>query len=331
MMVPAAAPVPGSGTLAGAVARLEELVERGRRHPRALARADLRDLPIVYRRAITALAEARARDVPIAQLARLERVLIAAHGLLYAPEPPRLGRAFAALLREIPEVVKRSGRALALAIGICALGGLWGYAVIRADPARAIALLSPELIENARNFKGGPTRAGDPLYGVFYFTNNAKVALTVYALGASFGLGTVVILLYNGIVLGGTLALVLSAGASSRFFSFVLAHGGIEMLAIFIAAAAGLEMGYAMLRPGWKRRGDALRDAAHATLPMALGAALLLSVAGLVEGWISPKPLAIATKALIGGSLLGAALLYLILGGRAHRRATGRAVLADGV
>ena len=302
--------------LAGLVERLERLVAQGRRNPRALERADLREMPTVYRRVSAALAEARARGIPSDQLGRVERVLIAAHGMLYAPEPPRLGRAFIELLREIPAEVRRSSRAIALAIALCACGGVWGYLVVRREPANAVALLSQELIDNAHGFKSAPARAGDPLYGVFYFTNNAKVALTVYALGASFGLGTLLIMLYNGIVLGGTLAIVLSAGASARFFSFVLPHGGIEMLSIFIAAAAGLRMGHAMLRPGSRRRGDALRDAARATLPMAIGSALFLSVAGLIEGWISPMPLPIAAKAAIGATLLAGSLIYLSMGGR---------------
>jgi uncharacterized membrane protein SpoIIM required for sporulation len=307
--------------LSGLVERLEGLVEQGRRNPRALARADLREMPTVYRRVSAALAEARARGVPSDQLGRVERVLIAAHGMLYAPEPPRLGRAFVALLREIPGEVRRSLRPVALAVALCAAGAIWGYLTIRHEPADAVALLSQELIDNAHGFKTAPGRHGDPLYGVFYFTNNARVALTVYALGAGFGLGTLLLLLYNGIVLGGTLAIVLSAGASARFFSFVLPHSGIEMLSIFIAAAAGLRMGHAMLRPGARRRADALRDAARATLPLAVGSALFLSVAGLVEGWISPMPLPIAVKATIGATLLAASLAYLSIGGRRGRRA----------
>ncbi len=310
-----------AGSLARAVARLEVLVDQGRHNPRALTREDLRDLPIVYRRVSAALAEARARHVPTDQLARVERVLISAHGMLYAPEPPRLGRALIDLIREIPDVVWRARRSLALAIGLCALGAVWGYWTVRREAANAVAVLSPELIENARGFKDMPKRDGDPIYGVFYFTNNARVAFTAYALGATFGIGTLIIMLYNGVILGGTLAIVLSSGASPRFFSFVVGHGGIEMLAIFIAAAAGFEMGHAMLRPGWKRRSDALRDAARATLPMALGSAMLLSVAGLVEGWISPKALPFSTKASLGATLLGLTLLYLVVGRRRAPRA----------
>ena len=78
-------------SLAKAVARLDVLVDQGRRNPRALTRDDLRDLPIVYRRVSAALAEARAHNAPSDQLARIERVLISAHGMLYAPEPPRPG------------------------------------------------------------------------------------------------------------------------------------------------------------------------------------------------------------------------------------------------
>jgi uncharacterized membrane protein SpoIIM required for sporulation len=310
-------------SLAKAVARLEVLVDQGRRNPRALTRADLLDLPVVYRRVSAVLAEARARGVPTDQLARVERVLISAHGMLYAPEPPRLGRALIDLIREVPDVVWRARRSVVLAFALCALGTVWGYWTVRREAANAVAVLSPELIENARGFKDPLKREGDPIYGVFYFTNNSRVAFTAYALGATFGIGTLLSMLYNGVILGGTLAIVISSGASPRFFSFIVGHGGIEMLAIFIAAGAGFEMGHAMLRPGWKRRSDALRDAARATLPMALGASMLLAVAGLVEGWVSPKPLPFAAKATLGATLLGLALLYLVIGRRRGPSARG--------
>ena len=129
-------------------------------------------------------------------------------------------------------------------------------------------------------------------------------------------------MLFNGVVLGGTLAIVLSSGASPRFFSFVVGHGGIEMLAIYRRRRRASRWGARRWRPGWKTRSDALRDAARATLPMALGASMLLAVAGLVEGWISPKPLPFAAKATLGATLLGLALLYLVVGRR--RRAGQR-------
>jgi uncharacterized membrane protein SpoIIM required for sporulation len=302
--------------LANPVERLSVIVTLGQKSPRSLTRADLRALPTLYRRVSSALAEARARGVPNEQLVRVERLLIAAHGVLYAPTAPRLGTAFADLLIGFPVVVRSSLRSVVVAALLVVVGGLWGYAEVRRDAGNAVALLSPELIDNARAFNGSHGREGDPIYGVFYFTNNAKVALTAYALGATFGLGTVLVLLFNGIVVGGTLAIVLASGGSARFFSFLLPHSGLELLAIFIAAAAGLEMGQAMLRPRWQTRSAALRDAARATLPMALGASVLLVLAGLLEGWVSPKPMPPVIKAGIGVTALASALVYLWRGGR---------------
>src|SRR6185369_3319018 len=71
------------GTAAAAlVARLESLAERARRNPRALSRAERRELPVVYRQVSAVLAEARARGASGDLLARVERVMIAAVGTL---------------------------------------------------------------------------------------------------------------------------------------------------------------------------------------------------------------------------------------------------------
>jgi uncharacterized membrane protein SpoIIM required for sporulation len=142
------------------------------------------------------------------------------------------------------------------------------------------------------------------------------VALTAYALGATFAVGTVLILLFNGVLLGATGAVVATTGSPRVFLSFILPHAGVELAAILFAAAAGLQMGGALIRPGWRKRRDAFLFAARESLPLALGATLLLIVAGVVEGWISPKPLPIAVKAAIGGTLDVLLLVYLFLPNR---------------
>jgi uncharacterized membrane protein SpoIIM required for sporulation len=167
--------------------------------------------------------------------------------------------------------------------------------------------------ENAEHFRDDqPSGSGHPVYGVFYFTNNARVALTAYALGATFAVGTVLILLFNGVVLGATGAVVAATGSPQAFLSFVLPHSGIELAAILFAAAAGLQMGGALIKPGWRKRRDAFLFAARESLPLALGATALLVVAGIVEGWISPKPFPLALKAVIGGTLNVLLLIYLL-------------------
>jgi uncharacterized membrane protein SpoIIM required for sporulation len=298
---------------------LEQLDARGMKK---LSRAELRELPALYRNVVSDLAEARARGLPAQEARRLEALVLRGHAILYAPDPPRLGGALAELLREFPHEVRRSLRPLALAMALFLSGGVLGYAEVQRDPASAAVLLPGALGENAEeSFQpSGPARDGDPLYGALYFTNNARVALNTYALGASFGVGTVLMLLFNGTVIGATIAVVAAEGSTRAFWSFVLPHGGIEIAAISFAAAGGLRIGAGMLFPGSLPRGQSLARAARASLPLALGAALVLAVAGLVEGWISPLPFSLAGKAALGIGLDLALLAYLLIGQRAWRR-----------
>ena len=284
-----------------------------RRSPRRLKRADLRDFPALYRRLVSELAEARARNMPVERLAELEALVVRAHALLYAPRPVRLGSAVRQLVVSFPAAVRQSSRYVALAVALLFGGVIWGYLEVGRDPSNAAVFLPGQLQENAEESfqEGGTPREGDPIYGVFYFVNNARVAFNAFALGATFGVGTVLILLFNGIILGATFALVGMFGSARVFWSFVSPHAGVEMAAIVIAAAGGLRIGDSLLRPGWQRRRDAFARGAREALPLALGSSLLLLVAGFVEGWISPVPFPLATKVMIGGLLDALLIVFL--------------------
>ncbi|HUB05364.1 MAG TPA: stage II sporulation protein M [Myxococcales bacterium] len=302
---------------AAAAALAEVLGPVEQKRAATLTREQLRSLPARYRRAVAELAEARAAGVSPARLADLEAVVVHAHGLLYAPEPVHLGAELWRILVEFPRAARRFGGAAGLAALLIAAGAVWGWAEVRRDPTAAAVLLSQSLEVNAESFqKDFSPRAGDPVYGAFYFTNNARVALAAYALGATFGAGTVLLMLFNGVVLGATIAIVAAHGSLVALLSYVLPHSGVEMTAIVFAAAAGLHMGRGLLVPGWRTRRDALAAAARESLPLALGSAALLVVAGVTEGWIAPMALPLWMKATVGGVLDALLLAYLLLPGR---------------
>jgi uncharacterized membrane protein SpoIIM required for sporulation len=304
-------------SLATAVQRLEK-TGLGK-----LSREELLALPAEYRRAVAELAEARARGVRAERLEQLEAIVVHAHGLIYTPERTHLGVALWRVLVSFPIAARRFGALAALATALLVAGGVWGFVEVRRDPTAASVLLSGALQVNAESFQKDLTpRAGDPVYGAFYFTNNARAALTAYALGATFGIGTALILIYNGVILGATIAIVAAHGSLEALFSYVLPHSGVELTAIILAAAAGLRMAKRMIAPGWLRRRDALAQAALESLPLAVGSAALLVVAGLTEGWISPMPWPIEVKAAIGAGLDLLLVLYLLLPGRQPKSAS---------
>lgn len=297
------------------VDRLGRIIESCRKQPlSALSREDLRSLPILYRRLMAQIAEARAAGASKAQIAQLEALAVSGHAILYAPAPTHLGRALVNLLAMFPHAVRQARRYLGAAALLLVVGCLWGYLEVRRDSASAAVLLPQALQENAEESfqESARTRDGAPIYGVFYFTNNARVALQAFALGATLGVGTAIVLLTNGVLLGASFALVRLVASPRAFFSFVLPHGGLELGAILIAAAGGLMLGDALLRPGWRTRWASFRRASREALPLAIGAATLLAVAGLIEGWLSPKPWPLVYKAVLGLAVDALFIAYLL-------------------
>jgi uncharacterized membrane protein SpoIIM required for sporulation len=154
-----------------------------------------------------------------------------------------------------------------------------------------------------------------PAMATVIFTNNIRVAFFAFAGGVLFGLGTVYVLVSNGLMLGGVLGAAQFYGVAPLLWAFISPHGYLELSCIVIAGAAGLMLGDALLRPGLLMRREALPRAARQAIELVLGAAPVLVVAGLIEGNVSPnEAVPIAVKLVLGPLLglgLGAALLIL--------------------
>jgi uncharacterized membrane protein SpoIIM required for sporulation len=98
----------------------------------------------------------------------------------------------------------------------------------------------------------------------------------------------------------------------------MIGHGVIELTCIFIAGGAGLLIGSALILPGDLTRADALRLRGMEAVRLMTGVAVLLVLAGMIEGFISPAPISPVIKFAIGG-LTGIALYsYLLVVGRTN-------------
>ncbi|HEY6119335.1 MAG TPA: stage II sporulation protein M, partial [Pyrinomonadaceae bacterium] len=148
------------------------------------------------------------------------------------------------------------------------------------------------------------------------FTHNIQVTIYTFAFGALLGIGTLFYLAYNAAMIAATLSLTYQAGFGNDLLTFMVGHGFIELSCIFIAGGAGLLIGSALLMPGDLTRGDALKTRGMEAVRLMIGVAVLLVLAGMIEGFISPAPISPVVKFSIGG-LTGVALYtYLLLGGR---------------
>src|SRR5208283_707261 len=112
---------------------------------------------------------------------------------------------------------------------------------------------------------------GSPMLSSFVITNNIRVALTAFALGITFGLGTIWVLAVNGAMVGGIAGAFAKSGIQWQMWMVILPHGALELSAIVIAGGAGLMVGYGLWAPGQRTRRRALREDVVVAMQLAVG------------------------------------------------------------
>jgi uncharacterized membrane protein SpoIIM required for sporulation len=131
-------------------------------------------------------------------------------------------------------------------------------------------------------------RGAKTTFSTVLMTHNTKVAIFALALGMTWGVGTILLLFYNGIVLGAVTADYLLAGQARFLAGWLLPHGSVEIPSILIAGQAGLVLGGALI--GWGNRATVrqrLRPIAGDLITLIGGTALLLVWAGFIEAFLS--------------------------------------------
>ena len=145
-------------------------------------------------------------------------------------------------------------------------------------------------------------------------TNNIQVAILAFAGGITFGLLTVYILIYNGLIIGALAAIFWNYGNSYVFWAFILPHGVIELIAIFIAGGAGLLMGYKLFVPGPFSRASHLKTQAKRSVMLMLGTVPIFIIAGIIEGFITPGSFSLEMKYAVAGLTFVGITAYVLLG-----------------
>jgi len=193
---------------------------------------------------------------------------------------------------------------------------------IAASPAVQSSLLSHSQVAKLVNhqFRDYYSQNTPLSFASEVWTNNALAAAEALILGAFLGVGTILVLLENMLNLGVDGGLMIGHGRATEFFALILPHGMLELSAVFLASAAGLRLGWAIIDPGPRRRGQALAEEGRATVTIALGLVVVLAVSGVIEAFVTPSRLPAWTRIGIGGLAEAAFLAYVIaLGRRAQR------------
>lgn len=316
---------------------LNELLNRAAdRRARKLSPEDLMRLGALYRRVTVHLSQARTRlrDQHLAE--SLNQLVARAHGQIYRPAKRAPLRAALRLFHSGFPIAVRSIRAeVLLCLTVLILSTWLGWRLVDEDPARYYALVpieemrSPgasteELLASLKEGRDGGFDERATFSG-FLWQHNTRVALLAFAAGAFGGFIALILVAYNGLMLGAMTSLFVNVGLGTSWWAWLAGHGVTELGAIALASAAGLALGRRLLFPGALKRADALRELAPRVLPVAGGAAFMLLIAALLEGFFRQSAASDLTRFLVAGATGIAWLSYFLLAGRAPRPRLARA------
>jgi uncharacterized membrane protein SpoIIM required for sporulation len=305
----------------GAWQRLEELLRLlDEMTLRRLHRDEVRELGRIYRRTSSDLAIARAESRDPRLVNYLNSLVIRAHGRIYRTEATEGGkRVRNFFLRDFPRTFRRTSRYTGTAFAFFMIFGLIGFLGTRHDADFSeLAGVDYQMRDkiSSREHWWEQLNEANQIGGAAIMTNNIQVMFYAFAFGALVGVGTLLVMAFNGLSIGAVLALTYRAGFGNDLVTFMVGHGVIELSCIFIAGGAGLLVGTAILAPGDLSRFDALRLRGREAIHLVVGCIPLLVVAGIIEGFISPAPIAPAFKFATAAATGFALYTYLLLGGR---------------
>jgi uncharacterized membrane protein SpoIIM required for sporulation len=283
----------------------------------AFSADELPDFARRYREVAADLARARTYRANPNTILELERLVAAGHNALYRDERKTWTLVFNFFARECPRAVIEARRYVFVAFLAFALPAIGGYVMLRQRPALAEQVLPVSLLERAE--EGTRLRAQGvgyaetvasqrPLVAASIITNNVQVAFACFASGILLGVGSLLALAFNGAMIGAASGHYANKALLGFLWTFVAGHGVLELFAIWVAGAAGLLLGRAIIAPGERARRDALVVNGRLAMAMIGTTVVLLLIAGSVEGLISTSRAPLGVK--IGLSV--ASVLFLV-------------------
>lgn len=232
------------------------------------------------------------------------------------------------LVLEFPRAFRRHLGAWQLSVAATLLGCAFGWFAIHQDP-RSKAVLMPfpglmqspaERVANEESAKQDRYKGVKTTFSAQLMSNNIQVTIKALALGVTWGVGTLILLFYNGVLLGAVATDYITGGQGLFLAGWLLPHGSVEIPAVVLGGQAGFMLAGALI--GWgdrTPRTERLRAISHDLFAIVAGAAALLVWAGLVEAFVSQyhQPvLPYALKIAFGLCELAALTLYLGWAGR---------------
>jgi uncharacterized membrane protein SpoIIM required for sporulation len=303
--------------------RLDRLVSRmEKRSIRALSDDDILALPLLYRTTLSSLAVARDTSLDRGLIVYLEQLTTRAYFQIYGVQTSawrQLGHFFT---RGWPQAVQGLWKETLVCVLLDLAAAVVAYLLVRSDPTWFFGII-PESLAGGRDPSASAEALKATLYdrqddmlatfATYLFTHNSQIAIFAFALGFAFAVPTILLILYNGLMLGAFFAVFTAKGLAFNLGGWLFIHGTTELFAIHIAGAAGLRIGTAIAFPGRDSRTDAAVRAGRPAAVAMAGAVVMLAVAGLLEGIGRQTVVDDFSRYAIGSAMLAGWLAYFYM------------------
>ena len=278
-----------------------------------LTRGELSETALLYRQTASDLSALRKDPTARSYAGHVNQLLARAHHIIYANRRTSFRHLLRFLRDDYPAVFQRLMRYVLLSLAITLAGALLGSVITLARPQFMHQLLGAEMVATIeRHEMWTHSLVGvAPQASSWIMTHNLSVCFLAFASGILFGLGTVYLMFFNGLLLGVIGVACAQHGMSVDLWSFVSAHGSLELPAIILSGAAGLRLGHGVLFPGLYRRKDSIATAGVEAARLVAGIIPMLAIAGTLEGFFSPSAAPVWMKFSVGSGLFSLLLLWL--------------------
>ena len=283
--------------------RLDELVKRRRR----LTGAEVDELVELYQRVSTHLSMVRTASSDSVLVGRLSS-LVARPGRRSPVRTHRCGVSSSGSgrcrSRSSPTGAWRWWAATALAFfAVTVIIAMW----VAGNPEVQATIGTPSEIDQLVNHEFADYYSEHPAgsFALQVWTNNSWVAARCIAFALLLGIPIPYLLFQNAANLGVIAGLMFNAGKGDIMLGLLAPHGLIELTAVFLAGAVGMQLGWSVISPGNRPRGQVLAERGRAVVSVAVGLVAVLLVAGLIEALVTPSPLPTFVRIGIGDTRRG--------------------------
>lgn len=300
--------------------KLEHIIGRMEKGSiKSLGDEELLALPALYRTTLSSLSVARDTSLDRALVTYLERLCTRAYFQIYGVQTRAWRQLGGFFVHGWPTAVRGLWRETLFCVALTFGAALVAYLLIRSDPTWFYSIVPDGLAQgrdpttDAETLRATLYDEGQGWLGVFatfLFTHNSQIAIFAFALGFAFAVPTVLLILYNGLVLGAFYAIFEAKGLGPNLAAWLMIHGTTEIFAICIAGAAGIRIGMAIAFPGRDLRMESAVRAGRTAATAMAGTVVMLAVAALLEGFGRQMILEDGLRVLIGTAVLVGWLAY---------------------